>query len=104
MMTLRDRILARADAEDRADFAAGTVNWQTGDLWREALARIDALESALDPTNPKAQRAAQARMNDECPPGRGITLRGAELAIHGLNDLANARIQKAAPRIGESGS
>lgn len=66
------RMRARADLEDRADFAAGTVNWQTGDLWREAIARMLQLEASLGNLCDAAQLAQHKRIHAEIARARGV--------------------------------
>lgn len=49
------------------------------------------VSAALDPDDEHLRRAVIVGMNSECPPGQGITERGAELALIALrNVFANA--------------
>lgn len=72
--SLHERMRNRADLEDRADFAAGTVNWQTGDLWREAIERMLRLEASLGNLCDVAQLAQHKRIHQEIARARGVLL------------------------------
>lgn len=54
------------------------------------------VSTAIDPSDPELRKLVRIAMNAECPPGQGITDRGAELALTILSEFFSPS-PKAAP-------
>lgn len=73
--------LDRASRELNSSFDANV----TLPKMRERIAA--AFAAGIDPDDASLRRAVRAGMNAECPPGQGITDRGAELALIALRNV-----------------
>lgn len=56
----------------------------------KAIEQLQTQVFTVDPNKPELIAAVRARMNAECPPGQGITDRGAELAIIAVCEFMDA--------------